>query len=90
MGVRKNHVKKTITSPYPIFFFINIFFYDDVVDDKMVTVAIVPLKISSCQECPHRVTWELVMEKHYCNAMKGKTFKDKLIVQDWCPYKEEE
>lgn len=52
----------------------------------IVTVAIVPLKVESCKDCPHSVTWVLEVSKWFCGQMKGKTFTNPLIVQDWCPY----
>ena len=52
----------------------------------MATSAIVPIKVESCKECPHSVVWNVKLSKWFCQAMKGKTFKDPSVVQEWCPY----
>lgn len=54
-----------------------------------IMAAIVPIRVESCEECPHGVKWDLATEKWFCSVMKGKTFKNPMIIQDFCPYKEE-
>ena len=54
----------------------------------VATIAEIQIRLDQCKICPYSmfhnnnggISW-------YCIKMKGKTFKDPLIVQEWCPYK---
>lgn len=52
-----------------------------------MTVAVIPVGINECRTCPYSMFHSTNgILGWYCIKMKGKTFKDPFIVQEWCPY----